>query len=233
VRRAAAVIEWERERLRVAVVGLGRFGLALACTSSARGHDVLGIDRAEEAVQRARDVVTRVVQAELAASPPVHELGLERVDAGVVAIGTQVEANIVTTAVLVEAGVPHVVARADSGLHAAILERVGAHRVVSPETASGEVVAQSLRVPDLRGYLDLDADVGIGTLRAPAAWGGRSLEELGLDRAEPAFVALAIRRGGRTLAAPGPSEHVEAGDIPAVLTHHGRFDKLPQLRPWG
>src|SRR5947209_6212179 len=146
---------------QVAVIGLGRFGLAVARTLVEQGCEVLGIDREEEAIQRAKDLVTHAVQAELSHGALVRDLGLHEVDAAVVALGTDVEANIFTTTMLLQAGVPYVVARANSPLHGVILERIGAHRVVYPEAESGEAVAHSLRAPGVTAYLALAPDAAI------------------------------------------------------------------------
>lgn len=134
----------DRAIQQVAVIGLGRFGLSAAKTLVAQGHEVLGIDCKEEVVQRAKSLVTYAVQAELYNLEVVRELGLHEVDAAIVAIGTDAEANIFTTALLLEAGVRHVIARAHTPLHGSILQRIGAHMVVYPEVASGEVVALNL-----------------------------------------------------------------------------------------
>ncbi len=219
----------ERSMSHVAVIGLGRFGLTVARTLVAQGHDVLGIDGSEEAVQRAKDMVTHAVQAVLYEATVVRELGLNAVDAAIVALGTDMEANIVSTALLVEAGVPHVVARANSPLHGLILTRVGAHRVVYPEVASGEAVARSLRAPDVTGHLTLGPEMGISTLRAPAGWVGRSVAELRLPE-HGAVTILAIQRGSQTLAMPD-AVRVQDGDILALLAHESTLEALPRRAP--
>ncbi|MDP9371523.1 MAG: TrkA family potassium uptake protein [Chloroflexota bacterium] len=221
------MLERDRSLQQVAVIGLGRFGLAAAKTLFDRGHEVLGIDHVEEVVQRAKEVVTHAVQAELYDIAVVHELGLHEVDAAIVAIGDHAEASIFSTSLLVEAGVPHVVARAHTPLHGLILERVGAHRVVYPEAESGEAVAQSLRASDVAAFIELGPDIGITKLGAPAAWVGRSLAALRLPE-EGEVIVLAIQRGEETLVAPGGDERIGQGDILAVLCRESKLDELPQ-----
>ncbi len=211
---------------QVAVIGLGRFGLAVARTLVAHGHEVLGIDKAEEAVQRARDVATYAVQAMIYDGTAVRALGLGEVDAAVVAIGGDMEANLVATTLLLDAGVSHVVARANSELHGTILARVGAHRVVYPEASSGEAVALTLRVPEVLAHIALGPDTGITTLRAPDEWVGQSLAELRLPERGP-LVVLAIQRGGEALAVPGADERVRQGDILALLERDSKLGALP------
>ncbi len=205
---------------QVAVIGLGRFGLAVARTLIADGHEVLGIDESEEAVQRSRDVVTHALQAVVYDAARVQELGLSHVDAAVMAIGTDVEANILGTALLVEAGVPYVVARANSPLHGLILSRVGAHRVVYPEVASGEEIARGLRAPGMTGYIALGPEAGISTVTAQSEWVGQPVGALSLANYR-ASTTLAIHRAGHVSMAITPEERVREGDVLVLLTREG------------
>jgi trk system potassium uptake protein TrkA len=216
----------------VAVIGLGRFGLTVARIMTERVHEVLGIDRDEEAVQLAKDVVTHAIQAEVADEGLVQELGLGEVDVAVVAIGDDVEASIFASALLVEAGVPLVAARASSRLHGLILDRVGADRVIYPERESGVALAQSLRANNLTAYIELGPDIGISRLDVPAAWIGHSLTALHLARALP-FVILVIQRGDETIVEPSPDEVLRAGDVLVLLCQESKLDEIPSDLPRG
>lgn len=209
-----------RPMQQVAVIGLGRFGLAVARTLVADGHEVLGIDASEDAVQRSRDVVTHALQAVVYDAARVQELGLHHVDAAVMAIGTDMEANIVGAALLVEAGIPYVVARANSPLHGLILSRVGVHRVVYPEVASGEEIARGLRAPGMTGYIALGPEAGISTVLAPHEWVGQPVGALALSDYRASLV-LAIHRTETVLTALSPQERVGEGDVLVLLTYEG------------
>jgi trk system potassium uptake protein len=215
---------------QVAVIGLRRFGLTVARILTERGHEVLGIDRDEDAVQQAKDVVTHAIQAEIADEALVRELGLGEVDVAVVAIGDDVEASIFVTALLVEAGVPLVAARANSRLHGMILKRVGADRVIYPEFESGVALAQSLRANNLTAYIELGPDIGISRLDVPTAWIGNSLADLQLEQGLP-FVVLVIQRGSETIAEPSPAEQLLAGDILILLCQESKLDEIPCDQP--
>ena len=220
------MLEHDKLLQQFAVIGLGRFGLSVAKTLFGRGHEVFGIDHREEAVQGAKDVLTHSVQASLHDVELVRELGLDEMDAVVVAIGDEVEANIFTTTLLLEAGAPHVVARANTALHALILERIGAHQIVYPEQDSGEAVARGLRARDVSEHIELAPNVGISKLRAPDAWCGRSVDELRLSKADPTFIALVIQRGDETFVLPDPGMRIEVGDTPAIFAQESKLDEL-------
>jgi len=202
---------------QVAVIGLGRFGLAVARTLVAEGYEVLGIDASEEAVQRSVNVVTHAMQAVVFDAARVLELGLNLVDAAVIAMGTDVEANIVGTALLVEAGVPYVIARANSALHGTILTRVGAHQIVYPEVTSGEEIARSLRAPNSVGYIALDHGAGIHAMPALSEWIGQQLSDLHLSAFDQVTV-LALQRAGKMMPTPPAETRIQEGDLAIVLT---------------
>ncbi len=222
---------YERDRLvqQVAVIGLGRFGLAVGRTLSQWGHEVYGIDCEEEEVEHAKDELTHVVQAELYDVADVKELGLDEVDVAVVAIGADIEASILTTTLLLEAGVRRVMTRATTLLHGIILQRVGAHDVIYPEQASGEMLARRLRAPGITEHIELSSEIGINKLHAPDEWVGHTLDELRLSAADPAFVALVIQRGEETIAAPSPDERIQKGDVLAILCQESKLDELPLI----
>jgi trk system potassium uptake protein len=125
----------------VVVIGLGRFGTALALDLSRRGNDVLAIDNRPQVVQRLSGRLSQVVSADSTDAEALQEIGVPSFDRAVVAIGTDQQASILTTALLADFGIRTIWAKALDGQHKKILERVGAHKVVLPEHEMGERVA--------------------------------------------------------------------------------------------
>jgi len=110
----------------VFVVGLGRFGSSLAQTLVGLGVDVLAVDADPVRVNEFAEILPAVRQADASHQNALRQLGVDQFDAAVVAIGTGIEASILTTAALVDVGVPNVWAKAITAEHGRILERVGA-----------------------------------------------------------------------------------------------------------
>jgi trk system potassium uptake protein TrkA len=137
------------------VIGLGRFGGALAETLAELGRDVLGVDLDEKLVQRYADQLTHVVQCDTTDPEAMAQIGAAEFRTAVVAIGTDMEASILTTALLSDLGVPRIVAKAITAAHGKILERVGAHRVIFPERDMGIRVGHTLTGRAL-DYFQLD-----------------------------------------------------------------------------
>lgn len=211
---------------RFAVIGLGRFGMEVVQTLVGRGHEVLAIDRLEAPVQRAKEIATHAIQAEIVDADLIREVGLDEVDVAVVAIGDDVEASIFVTTLLVEAGLPQVAARANSRLHGLILARVGATRVVYPEQESAAALAQHLRAPNVTDYFALGGGIGVARLDAPRAWIGRTTGDLRRARPNPSVI-LAIQRGDETLAEPALSEPIREGDVLVLLCPDNNIDDIP------
>ena len=116
----------------VVVIGLGRFGSAVAESLSHLGHDVLAIDEDAALVQSWGERLAHVVQADTCNAETLRQLGVADFQHAVVGIGTDIEASVLTTLALSELGVPDIWAKAINRNHGRILERTGAHYVVFP-----------------------------------------------------------------------------------------------------
>jgi trk system potassium uptake protein len=133
-----------------AVIGLGKFGTKIALTLADKGGQVLVVDEDIRKVEEIKDQVAQAVCLDSTDEDAMRAAGLEDVDAAIVTTGGNLEHSILTTAILKRLGVPHIVARAASPLHAQILERVGATRVINVEEQMGEQVARSIIAPAIQ-----------------------------------------------------------------------------------
>ncbi len=142
---------------RVVVLGLGRFGMSLALELARRGTEVLGVDSDPRVVQRYADDLTHAAVADTTDVDAMRQLDVPDFTHAVVGIGNDLEASILTTAVLVDLGIPHIWAKAISRQHGRILERIGAHHVVLPEHEMGERVAH-LVTGRMMDYIEFEDD---------------------------------------------------------------------------
>ena len=179
----------------VLVIGLGRFGTALAETLVGLGHEVLGVDASAELVQDASDRLTHVAQADATNPKALAQLGAGDFSVGVVAIGGDMEASILCTAALVDLGVPVIWAKAVSAAHGRILERVGAHHVVFPEHDMGERVAH-LVTGRMMDYIELDPGFALVETAAPEEVWGKTLADAGI-RQRYGVTVVCIKPSGK------------------------------------
>lgn len=133
-----------RPRPRVAVIGLGRFGRALATELVHRGVDVLAIDRDEDLVQSLARDIPHVVTADSTDIEALRQLHIDHCQQVFVTIGNNLEASILTVLYLTDLTIPVITAKAQDTLSAEVLQRVGAHRIISPESERGSHVATTL-----------------------------------------------------------------------------------------
>ena len=152
-------------RKPVIVIGLGRFGSAVATTLERMGHEVLGADVDPELVRNHKDVLTQVVEADCTEPDTLRRLGAAEFDTAVVAIGSKVEASVLTVLAVVDLGLPNVWAKANTDRHGRILERTGAHHVIFPEKTMGERVAHLVN-ERLLDFISFDDEFAIARLKA-------------------------------------------------------------------
>jgi len=163
----------------VAVIGLGRFGGALALELEAQKTEVLGIDAREDTVQAYNGQLTHVVRADSTREEVLRQLGVHEFDVVVVGIGSDIEASILTSSRLLKFGKPVVWAKAISEPHAEILEQLGVHHVVRPEHDMGRRVAHLVR-GGMLDYVEFEGDFILIRTRPPAVAQDRPLGVLGL-----------------------------------------------------
>jgi trk system potassium uptake protein TrkA len=159
----------------VLVIGLGRFGGALARSLTELGYSVLGVDSDAELVQQCSQWLTHVVQADATSADAMRQLGAPEFGTAVVAIGTDIESSVLATALVVDLGIDRVWAKAITRAHGSILERVGAHRVVFPERDMGVRVAHML-VGRTIDYIQLDEGFALLERPTPRELHGQTLE---------------------------------------------------------
>src|SRR6478609_2381025 len=181
---------------RVMVIGLGRFGAALASQLVDLGHEVLGVDIDGDVVRRQGRVLTRAVVADATDPVALEQFGAGDFPCAVVGIGTGVEASVLTVTALSDLGIQNIWAKAISEPHSRILERVGAHHVVSPESEMGRRVAH-LVTSRVMEYLELDPGFALVETATPAELAGRTLTEISL-RSRYGLTVVCIKPAGGT-----------------------------------
>ncbi|HEY4556409.1 MAG TPA: TrkA family potassium uptake protein [Lysobacter sp.] len=195
----------------VVVIGLGRFGSAVADSLARLGHDVLGIDENPDLVQAWADVLTHVVQADATNADVLRRLGVSEFGRAVVGIGTDIEASVLTVLALEEVGVRDIWAKATSAKHGRILERTGAHHVVYPEAAMGERVAH-LVTGKMIDFIEFDDGFAIVKTLAPREAWEKTLSESAL-RSRYGVTVVGVKRKHADFTYARPDTIVEPGDI--------------------
>jgi len=217
------------------VVGLGRLGISMVETLDSLSHEVLAIDMTDDIIQELADDLPDVhfVAADATDEDAMRGLNVDGFDAAAVMIGeNHVEAGILATATLKEVGVPKIVARATGGIHARVLERVGADRVVQPEREIGEQLARSMASPGLLDYVDLGEDEVLIEAQVPKEWLDKALIELDLSQ-KLGLTVMAVKPKGRPGSLPQGETVLHDGDVLVVGGSKEDLDRSPLVQPDG
>ena len=211
-----------------AVIGLGRFGAAVAEKLAALGHSVLAIDESQQLVEQLADRVTRAVVADAREEDVLRSLGVQNVDCAVIAIGDNLAASVLIAMNLKELGVPYVVCKAHDETHRKVLEKLGVDRVLIPEQESAQRLARSLNSHNVLDYIELSEDFGILDVPAPKSWQGKTIRELNV-RAKLGVNIIAVENNGKTNVSPAADYVIQPGDTMVVLGDNIALEKVQKL----
>ena len=209
----------------IVVIGLGRFGSAVASTLTEMGHEVLGIDLDDDLVQDHMDRLTHVVSADTTNQKVLNQLGVADFSHAVVGIG-DVESSILTTSELAAIGLPNIWAKAATAAHGRILERVGAHRVVFPEGDMGERVAH-LVTGRMIDYIELDDEFALVETTAPRDVVGKSLGEAGV-RDRFGVTVVCVKPVGQSCTYATPDTIIGADDLLLVAGETAQAERFAE-----
>ncbi|ANO35190.1 potassium transporter KtrA [Vibrio breoganii] len=199
-----------------AVIGLGRFGLSVCQELSRAGAQVLAVDLNEERVKSAIEFSTEVIVANCTQEETVAELKLEEYDMVMVAIGSDINASILTTLVLKEAHCKTVWVKANDKFHAKILTKVGADRVIMPEKEMGIRIANQMIDKRVKDFHPLGSGLALTEVVVSSNLLGKSLSDMSLCREEGVSV-IALKRGPEVIPSPSFEKSLEIGDVIIVV----------------
>lgn len=211
------------------VIGLGRFGISVAQTLYDSGHDVLAIDKDEDLIQEISDHVTHAVQMDATDELALRTLGLRNFDVAVITIGSDIKASVMVTLIVKELGVKYIIAKGNSELHAKVLYKIGADRVVLPEKDMGVRVAHNLVSSNILDYIELSPDYSIVEIETPNSWKGKTLRELNV-RANFGINIMAIRKEDDIVnISPNADDIIDDGDVLIAIGGSDELNKLENI----
>lgn len=208
----------------VLVIGLGRFGTSVATSLIRMGHEVLGVDDDPGRVQETADLLTDVLQADSTSPEALRQIGIADFKTAVIAIGSDIEASILTALAVIEAGVPTIWAKATNERHGKILKSIGVKNVVYPEARMGQMVAHIL-TGKMMDFVELDTDFAMVKTRAPATMVGLTLEQAQV-RQRHGVTIVGIKRPNEAFTYAQPNTVVKQDDLLIVLGETARVERF-------
>lgn len=217
----------KKDKTSYGIVGLGRFGCALALALAEAGEELLVLDKNEEKVREIREFTENAFVVKNLDKKSLAETGIQNCDVAVVCIGEQMDTSILTTLNLVSLGVPLVISKATSTEHGEILEKLGAE-VVYPERDMAIRLAHRLETSRMLDFVQLSEQVNISKLMIPNKIIGKSVLEVNL-RGRFGLNIIAIENNGNVIDNISPEYTFSKGD---VLFVSGNKDGMNRMSDW-
>ncbi|PIE04490.1 MAG: potassium transporter TrkA [Spirochaetales bacterium] len=224
-----------------AIIGLGTFGSRLCEELSSKGGVVLAIDNQSNMIERVKEITAQSILVDSTDEEAMSQVPFEDVDTAVVAIGDNIEASILSTAILKKIGVPRIIARSLSDIHQRVLRQVGADEIINLEIDAGVNLAQKLISPDILDSIPISDSISLAEVLTPQEFVGKSLIELDLRKKMNITVA-AIRRmnlsideegntiRGENILFPGPNDLLEKTDVMLVIGENEPLSAFKELQ---
>lgn len=210
------------------VIGLGRFGQAVARQLCTLGAEVLAMDVRNELVQQVANDVTHAVVGDARDKEVLRALGVRNFECAVVAIGQDLAASVLTVMNLQELGVPYIVCKVQDETHRHVMERLGVQRVMIPEKEQAQRLARSLHSHNVLEYIELSEEYGILDVPAPKSWVGKTLKDLNI-RAKLGVNIIAVEKDGKTIVSPPADFLIGKDDIMVVLGDNYALEAVQKL----
>ena len=223
-----------------AVFGLGMFGSEVCKELAARGGKVIAIDKKPDLIEKVKDIATQALLIDCTDEEALKNLALENIDVALVAIGVNIEASILTTALLKKLGVPYIVARAVSDTHERVLKQVGATEVVNIEVEEGRRLANRFISPDIIDRIPIAKNQTLVEIIVPKSFLNKTVASLDF-RKKYNLNVISIRRPrieiddmgnpvrDEVVLPPKPEEVIEPNDILVMVGTEEAIDAFKEL----
>ena len=214
------------------VVGLGRFGRSVARTLYENNQDVLAVDDDEEVVQQAIDsgVVSEAIVLDASDETAIKNIIQDNFDVAFVCIGANVQASILVTLLLKEAGIPKIIAKAQAKSQGKVLEKIGADEVVYPEEFMGKRVASKVLRPTIIEHFKLSNKYAVVEVLAPKIFIGRSLIQLDVRKRFEINIIGIKDKDNEVNISPSPETVIKEGDTLIVVADSQKMNELNRLK---
>ncbi|GEQ38332.1 potassium transporter TrkA [Tetragenococcus halophilus] len=210
-----------------AIIGLGRFGGSICQTLVESGQEVLAIDKSEDRANAYMDIATHVVVGNAQDEMTLRSLGIRNFDQVIIAIGEDIQASILVTLMVKEMGVPNILAKANNGYHARVLEKIGADKVVHPERDMGIRIARKMVSSNILDSIELSDEYSLAEIRVKnKKFFNKTLLEMDFRRRFGLTIVAVRRRNGDVIASPAAEEVVRENDHLLVI---GNVEEVDQL----
>lgn len=212
-----------------AVFGLGRYGRAVARELAKNGAEVMAVDIDENIVNSVASELPICKCADITDSEVIDRLGIANIDVVIICMAGRLEESVMAVMLCKEAGVGTVIAKASNEMNRRVLLKVGADKVVFPESEAGARLAKNLLSSGFVDIIELSDDVSLVELDVESEWIGKSLIELDLRR-KYSLNVVAIRKNGEVMLNVSPEEPLDSYMKLIVIANIAKLEKMNAAR---
>lgn len=212
---------------RIVVIGLGNFGSAVADTLAGKGHDVIAVDRNQEAVDRIANRVARAVVGDGTEPDILRDVGAGGADVAVISTGDDITASILAVLAAQDLRIPDIYVKVISTPHSRAVDKLGVTGTIFPERDTGKRLAESLGSAAVLNYIPLSPGFSVQEMAVPEQWIGKSLRQLDLRNSRRvSVVAVHDMLRDEVTGVPDPDEPLKESD---TLFLAGTVDTLARI----
>lgn len=206
------------------VIGLGRFGSSVVKTLSDANSDVLAVDIDEEKVNDISDYATHAVALDATDENALKALGIRNFDVAIVSVG-DIQSSVLITLICKELGIKYVLCKAQNDLHAKVLFKIGADKIIFPERDTAIRVANNLLASNLIDFIEIFKNYGMLEICVPSVWVGKSLLELNIRKNYNVSI-IAIKHGDEINVNPSADDVLRERDVIIVIGSEDNMNKI-------
>ena len=211
------------------VIGAGKFGASIATTFFKLGHDVMVVDENEDALKNISDSITHAIIGNAADEKTMESLGVNNFDVIVISMGSDIQSSMLITIMIKELGAKYIVAKAQNDLHAKVLKKIGADKIIFPERDMGVRLAQSLFSTNIMDYIELSKEYSLMEVAPFSDWIGCSLMDLSL-RKNYGINIVAIKKEEEINLTPTADTIIGENDTLIVVGNNGDLRKIEKIQ---
>lgn len=215
-----------KDTIEYGIIGLGRFGIALATALSEAGKEVMVVDNTESKVKQIRDMVSEAFVVEGIDKASFESAGIQNCETVIVCIGEKIDTSILATLTVISMGVPRVISKATSAEHGCVLEKIGAE--VYPEKDIAIRLARRLVSPHALDFISLNDDIAVSEIRLTTVLEGKSVMEAGI-RNQFGLNIVAMEREHDTTIDIQPTYRFRKEDVIVVI---GKRDNINRFEAY-
>lgn len=168
--------------MKIIIIGLGNFGSAVATKLASLGHEVIGVDSSEQRVENIKDKITYAITVDCTDDAVLKSLPLHESDMVLVAIGEELGASVLITALLKKHNVKRIISRAISPIHRTILEAIGVMEILNPEEDSAERFVTKINLKNVIDSLNISEEYAVMEILIPQKYVGVKVSEADLRK---------------------------------------------------